>query len=105
MRDGETGRNVPGMESTSYERTKYEDCRKVFRALLEAGTEVNATGNNGWTALMQAAAREDNGAVHLLLKAGAEVNATGILSGETVLMMAAEWRRTEASNWDKRLED
>jgi ankyrin repeat protein len=60
----------------------------VVGVLLEAGAELDATDNDGQTALMKAAADGNEEAVRLLLQAGAVVDATG-KHGKTALMWAA----------------
>jgi ankyrin repeat protein len=45
------------------------------RLLLEAGAKVDETNNDGETALIKAAERDDENAVRMLLKAGAAVDA------------------------------
>lgn len=51
---------------------------EVIRRLIEAGADVNARNNDGWTALMKAATVGNIEVVKLLLKAGADINAKNI---------------------------
>jgi len=57
--------------------------------LLNAGANVNATDNSGYTALIYAADKGDKDVVQMLLNAGANVNATGE-DGSTALILAAD---------------
>src|SRR5262245_20041651 len=59
------------------------------RRLLAAGVRVNATGNDGATALMAAANGNHPEVVQALVAAGANVNAAA-KNGVTALMLAAE---------------
>ena len=59
-----------------------------LQTLLDAGADVNATGDDGETALMAAATRGHSEAAQTLLDAGADVNASAD-NGETALMYAA----------------
>ena len=61
----------------------------VIRVLLEAGVDINARGNNGWTALHVAADNEEAEVVRALLEAGADMNAKGN-NGRTALHVAAD---------------
>ena len=53
--------------------------------LIADGADVNAKGNEDWTALMWAVANNSSDAARLLLAAGADMNAKGN-RGKTVLM-------------------
>ncbi len=55
---------------------------------LEAGANVDATGVDGWTPLMIAAAAGHTITALLLVDAGADVDASA--QGQTALMLAAE---------------
>ena len=67
---------------------------ETVRALLEKGAEVNAKGNTGRTALMEAALEGYTETVRTLLEKGAEVNAKDN-AGWTPLFWAAFSRRTD----------
>src|SRR5256886_7835000 len=67
----------------------------ILRALLEKGAYANAKDNNGWTALMSAAASPRAEAVEALLEKGAEVNAQD-KTGWTALMGAASSGQAES---------
>ena len=53
------------------------------------GANVNAVDNNGWTALMFAADRDQADITHLLMGRGADPNVKS-KEGETALMIATE---------------
>lgn len=57
------------------------------RALIDAGADLNARDNNGWTLLTSAASSGHADVVKLLLGAGADVNARSV-SGSTPLSWA-----------------
>ena len=48
---------------------------EVIEALIDAGADVNAKGNDGWAALMSAASEGNAEVAEVLLKHGAGVNA------------------------------
>ncbi len=58
------------------------------RRFIQAGANVNARGNNGWTVLRLAALQGRTQIVHELIQAGADVNARGA-DRWTALMTAA----------------
>ena len=60
----------------------------TVETLLDAGVDVNAKDNEGWTALMWAAQSGHTATVHVLLDAGADANATRD-NGATALLVAA----------------
>jgi hypothetical protein len=67
----------------------YHGEMEKVRAAVEAGADVNAKDDSGWTALMYAAARYATGdVVRYLLSQHADVNAHG-LAGETALQFAS----------------
>lgn len=69
--------------------TSYTGNTAAVKALLDAGSRLDAKNNEGETALMLAARHARSGSVELLLSAGANVNLTNAL-GETALMHAVE---------------
>jgi len=68
--------------------------RLVVQALIDHGADINLQSDQGTTALMLAAARDDADFIKPLLDAGAAVNAQDKL-GRTALMVAAESFRLE----------
>jgi ankyrin repeat protein len=66
----------------------------ILLACIAAGANVNASDNNGYTALMRAALNGHTEIARLLIAAGADVNASDNY-GWTVLMCAVEYGRTE----------
>jgi len=60
----------------------------IVNLLIENGVNVNAKGNNGWTALMHASSGGYLAIVEILIKNGADVNAKNI-NGSTALMVAS----------------
>src|SRR5262249_15705740 len=68
----------------------------VIDALIKAGSDVNATTNNGTTPLHFAAAAGDPKAVAELIEHGAKVNAKENAWGRTPLIFAAERDRAAA---------
>lgn len=67
----------------------------TVRVLLEKGAYVDVKDNNGWTALMSAAASPRPEIVRALLEKGADVNATD-KTGWTALMGAADSGQLES---------
>ncbi len=65
-----------------------------IQLLLDAGADVNATDDDGETALIAAARGGHTEAAQILLDAGADVNATDIQE-QTALITAAQWGHTE----------
>jgi len=61
---------------------------EVMAVLINAGADVNAKNNNGFTALMLAAGNSSPEGIRALAKAGADVNASAN-NGKTPLMLAA----------------
>jgi ankyrin repeat protein len=57
-------------------------------ALLDAGANIEAPDQNGWTALHIAASKGNDAIVDLLMSRGAFINATTV-SNQTPLLMAA----------------
>jgi ankyrin repeat protein len=68
----------------------------VIKALIKAGSDVNAVTSNGTTALHFASAAGDPEAVTALIEHGANVNAKDSLWGRTPLIFAAEKDRAAA---------
>ena len=60
--------------NTDLMRSILSEDREQFQALLDAGADVNARNNYGWTALMHAARQGDPETVKLLLVKGAQVD-------------------------------
>jgi len=69
--------------------TSYTGNTAAVKALLDAGSRLDAKNNEGETALMLAARHARSGSVELLLSAGANVNLTNAHC-ETALMHAVE---------------
>ena len=64
---------------------------EIIRALIQAGSDVNAHDNNGSTALMFAAARNIRPEIlYALIEAGADINAQNT-AGNTALILAAKF--------------
>jgi len=61
---------------------------KLVELLLQAGADINAKNNYGWTALMWASKYGYKDVVKLLIKAGADINAK-TYSGWTALISAS----------------
>ena len=66
----------------------------TFKLLLSAGAEINVTNNDGWTALMKAAADNKPENLKLLLEAGADPNMRND-NGWTALGLAGRNGHTE----------
>lgn len=75
-------------------RASQEGNTAEVRAFLDAGTEVNATDDDGFTALMWASAAGTLEVIRLLIEEGANVNAQSN-DGETVLVVALQEGHTE----------
>ena len=67
---------------------------QTVKTLLDAGTNVNAKGYAGYTALMHATRNNHIDCVQILLNAGADVNLENAL-GKTALIMAEETKCLE----------
>jgi ankyrin repeat protein len=65
--------------------------KQTVRSLLDAGADLEAKDQKGWTALMYAVDHLYEEKVAVLLEAGANVNAAG-RNGETALTIAARYR-------------
>jgi ankyrin repeat protein len=63
--------------------------------LLDHGADVNATANDGGTALMLAASAGDNDIVRALLSKGAYVTGKFTATGKSALMLAKEKNYTD----------
>ena len=61
----------------------------MVRLLLDRGARANVANNEGWTPLMEAAARGGAGVVALLIEKEADVNAKN-KAGRTALQLAEE---------------
>ena len=83
------GVELRGGEPALFMAAAYNEQPSVAQALIDAGSDVNASLEGGVTALMMAAAVNSNPeVVEILLAAGADVNARTV-SGETPLLVAA----------------
>ncbi|SEN44744.1 ankyrin repeat domain-containing protein [Nitrosomonas marina] len=69
--------------------------KPIVQRLIERGADIEYRGDNGYTALIQAARDGRNHLVELLLPLGAAVNATATDTGETALILAAKRDRRE----------
>ena len=76
------------LRSLSFSMPSRRAIRKPCLALLRAGADVNAARDDGSTALLWAASRDDAEIVAALLKAGANPNKADE-NGETALLLAA----------------
>lgn len=72
---------------------------EALKALIDAGADVNARGEDDVTPLIEAVHYGDAGTVKVLLDAGADVNAQDNL-GANALMMAARGALTVSKNTD-----
>ena len=67
----------------------------LIQILLEAGVDLGARNTAGWTALMSAAAnQEDPMVVRMLIDAGADAEARSPLEGNTSLLIAAAFSKS-----------
>jgi ankyrin repeat protein len=66
----------------------------IVNLLIENGVNVNAKGNNGWTALMHASSGGYLAIVEILIKNGADINAKNNL-GKTAAIYASEKRQKD----------
>lgn len=80
-------------EPTPLQKAAAQGDLDALTALLDAGAEVDAAPNHGFTPLTRAAAAGHIEAVHLLIRQGANVNASGGV-GRHVLLLAA-WHEAE----------
>lgn len=69
--------------------------KPIVQLLLDRGGDANFRGDNGYTAVIQAARDGRANLVELLLSLGAEVNATASETNETALILAAKRDRRE----------
>jgi ankyrin repeat protein len=84
-----------GKEKNSVEKSGW---KAAIIKLLERGAEVNALDNQGSSALMFAAVKNDVEIMRLLLKFGAEIENKNH-SGKTALSIAIAWGHKEAINF------
>ena len=74
--------------NTEFLATIYEENTSQVMLLLEKGADVNAKGNDGFTALMVGSLQGRTEIVKILLEKGADVNEKGN-DGFTALMIAS----------------
>ena len=70
----------------------------MCKILLEAGADVNARGESGYTALMDASGKGHTGVVRILVEAFADVDAYD-KNRLTALMLAAMMGHTDVVNF------
>lgn len=75
-------------------RASREGNTAEVRTLLDAGAEVNAANDDGFTALMAASVKGHTDIAKLIIKAGADVNAQ-TNDRFTALMYASQYGHTE----------
>jgi hypothetical protein len=68
----------------------------VLLECLDSGADTEAVDNEGWTALMYAAANNETTCAWLLIQRGARLDAKCKNQGWTPAMMAAKWGRLDA---------
>jgi ankyrin repeat protein len=82
------------------------DCPTITEILIEHSANINATDNNGWTALMRASGDGNIVILKMLLEAGADINikedlngwiASDIAKDQTVKKILKEYRQTPSS--------
>jgi serine/threonine-protein phosphatase 6 regulatory ankyrin repeat subunit B len=79
--------------STASEKS---EAPKIMEMLIDAGADVNARDQSGFTPLIYAACRRGtNRLIDILLRSGAEINATVEISGFTALAFAVVMEQTE----------
>ena len=93
--DGLGGVELRGGEPALFLAAAYNEQPTVAQALIDSGSDVNASLKGGVTALMMAAAVNPNlEVVEVLLAAGADVNARTV-TGENPLLVAAGYNGNE----------
>jgi hypothetical protein len=90
----EVNRRDENTETTALDEAVEHGNRQMVRALLDAGAEINARSNYGWTALMRLNEDATEELVWDLIAAGAKVNLRD-KGGDTALIVAASRSQPE----------